>query len=160
MNFLPGVATWVTFDRVRAKTVKGGRRIASMKFGLQLDAINTVHMPAFIASAWRSMSDGAVWRAELDRIVESQTIYFLQFLEDGEVRLELQGVDLTDVRLVKTEDKKIWLFFTVVQEIGAGLWKWIGLNFAKQIAARFEECQQELPLTEAPAKSKAARSVH
>jgi hypothetical protein len=152
MNFLHGEpATWITFWKLRAKA-DAKARMVSMEFALQLDEINTKKMPAFVASAWASMrkADSGVVRADIERTIESQNLKFSPFIEEEKVSLELEDVELHDLRLERNPmNRKIYLFFTITQVIGAELWDWAGLALGCEIAIRFEECQGELALKKA-----------
>jgi len=144
-------ATWITFTKIRAKKNADDKRIAKMEFALQLDGVNTKKMPAFVADAWASMRNvnSAIVLEKIDRAIESQNLFFHAHPDDKAVRHEMEEVDLFDLRLEKDRDKKIWLFFHVVQYVDVELWKWIGAHFGREIAARFEECQGELKLAKA-----------
>ena len=156
MNFLHGEpATWITFWKLRAKA-DAKARMVSMEFALQLDEINTKKMPGFIAGAWNSMrkAESGVIRADIERAIESQNLYFSTYLEDEQVSLEIEDAELHDLRLEKNPlNKHTYLFFTITQVIGAELWQWAGRGLGTELAVRFEECQGELEL-----KGKAAKA--
>jgi hypothetical protein len=156
MNFLHGEpATWITFWKLRAKA-DAKARMVSMEFALQLDEINTKKMPAFVTFAWASMREphSCVVRSDIERTIESQNLYFARYIEDQDVNLEIEGVELHDLRLERNPaNRKIYLFFTITQVIGAELWDWAGRGLGCELAIRFEECQGELDL-----KGKAAKA--
>lgn len=156
MNFLHGEpATWITFWKLRAKA-DAKARMVSMEFALQLDEINTKKMPAFVGSAWSSMrkADSGVVRADIERTIESQNLKFSTFPEEEKINLEIEDVELHDLRLEKNPmNRKVYLFFTITQVIGAELWDWAGRGLGTELAIRFEECQGELELKGKVAKA-------
>jgi hypothetical protein len=155
MKFLHEEApTWIRFSKVKAKCVND-TRLVIVEMALQLDATNTKKMPPFVRDAWESMrkADSGVILQEIDRKIDSQNLSFYALQEDKTPRIEIEEVDLLGLRLEKNADKKVWLFFTFEQELGAELWKWVGQSFGREIAVSFEECQQELALE---GKAKAA----
>jgi cyanate lyase len=156
MKFLHGEPpTWITFAKLRAKA-DARARMVSMEFALQLDEINTLKMPRFVTGAYNSMrsADSGVFRADIDRTIESQNLYFSTFIEDEKIIFEIEDVELHDLRLEKNPaNRKVYLFFTITQVIGAELWDWAGRGLGTELAIRFEECQGELAL-----KGKAAKA--
>ena len=151
-------STWIGFHKIKAKRSGGDLRTATMEFALQLDGINTKKMPSFIADAWASMrrADSGVILQQIERKIDSQNLQFYATPDDKSVRMEIEEVDLFDLRLERTPDKKVFMFFTITQEIGAELWKWIGQTFGREIAVAFEECQIELKLESEKPKAKTA----
>lgn len=156
MNFLHGEpATWITFHKLRAKA-DAKARMVSMEFALQLDEINTRKMPVFVESAWcsmRSVNSGVI-RCDIERVIESQNLFFSTYLEDEKVSLEIEGAELHDLFLVRNPlNRHVYLFFTITQPIGAELWDWAGKGLGTELAVRFEECQGELALKAKGAKA-------
>jgi hypothetical protein len=146
-------------SKVRAKAGANDKRTVTMEFMLVLDGTNTKKMPAFVADAWQGMRkvDSGVVLEKIDRAIDSQNLFFYAHPEDKAARMEIEDAELADLRLEKFVDKKIYMFFSVTQDIGAELWKWVGVSLGREFAVRFEECQQELAITPAEkAKGKAA----
>jgi len=139
-------------DRVEValhKSKTSGRREKRqvvMEFFMKLDAKRISSISTFIAEAWKAMrkAGSGVCLTELDRGIDSQNILFFA-LPSGEVELEMEATDLTDLRLEKSAAGEIFLFFKIAQPMTKTLWNWLfHSEQAEVLYAEFEECQQEL----------------
>ncbi len=147
---------------------KRERRQVVMEFVMKLDAKRISGIQAFIAEAWRNMRrvGSGICLTELDRQVESQNVRFFGLPKDevdvitgaNEPALEMEGVDLAELRLEKALTGEVFLFFKVTQPLSRGLWNWLyHSEQAETIYAEFGECQQELPMDAGAAKTKTAK---